>query len=81
MGGSGIVVDSIEDFLILDIDDDQQVLDVIHGKTPLIRVMDIMKVLQYVKKWNEFYCKEFDLCPNCLAELDSLEKVCPNGCD
>jgi DNA-directed RNA polymerase subunit RPC12/RpoP len=58
------------DFLELDIEDDVGVLEVIEGNPgSVISILNLAEIQQFIKDWNEEYCTNHDLCPECRAKL------------
>ena len=69
----------LEEYLGISIEDDDEILDIIRGATPIVNVVDLRSILQYIKDWNEEYCQANDLCPECRSKLVETFQDTPYG--
>jgi len=64
-----VVENKLEDFLDLNIEDDAEIVDILHYRKPVVSALDLGAVFEFVKEWNESYCEENNLCPECRSPL------------
>jgi DNA-directed RNA polymerase subunit RPC12/RpoP len=67
------------DFLELDIEDDGAIMDILSLKVPVAFYLNLGDVFNFIKDWNEEYCSNYDLCPECRAKLVEMFVDVPYG--
>jgi len=62
-------MEDIKDYLNYDVEDDEW-LDVLNGKSPLMKLINRTSLMRYIELENEKYCLENNLCTNCRTPLE-----------